>query len=108
MRRRELCLGIFYLDENYNFDLNDYRDKLNENTKIVAFTAASNVLFKVPIKRNGEVCKRKRAVVVLDGAQYTAHNKVDVRDLACDFYAFPGHKFYVPKGVGVLMVRKVF
>lgn len=100
-------LRYFYLDENYNFDLNDYRDKLNENTKIVAFTAASNVLsFKVPIKEMVELAKEKGAVVVLDGAQYTAHNKVDVRDLACDFYAFSGHKFYAPMGVGVLYGKK--
>lgn len=96
-------LKYFYLDDDYKFDLDDYRNKLNSNTKIVAFTAASNVLsFKVPIKEMIEMAKKAGATVLIDGAQYTAHEKVDVVDLDCDFYAFSGHKLYSPMGVGVL------
>lgn len=40
--------------------------------------------------------------VVVDGAQATAHLKVDVRELDCDFFAFSGHKVFGPTGIGVL------
>ena len=46
------------------------------------------------------------ALVLLDGAQATAHLPVDVQDLDCDFYAFSGHKMYAPTGIGVLWGRE--
>ncbi len=99
-------LKYFYLDENLNFDLNDYESKLNENTKIVAFTAASNVLsFDVPIKEMIKKAKSFGAITLVDGAQYIAHHKADVIDWGCDFFVFSGHKMYAQNGVGVLYGR---
>ena len=43
--------------------------------------------------------------VLLDGAQAVPHQKVDVRELGCDFYAFSSHKLFGPTGVGVLYGR---
>ncbi|WP_282925763.1 aminotransferase class V-fold PLP-dependent enzyme [Helcococcus kunzii] len=97
-------LVYFYLDENLNFDQNDFENKLNKNTKIVAFTAQSNVLsFYVPVKEMIEKVREKtEAIVIIDGAQAVAHQKIDVNSLDCDFFAFSGHKLYSIQGVGVL------
>lgn len=96
-------LKYFYLTDDYSLDIEDYENKLNENTKIVALTAASNVLScEIPIKKMIDKAHEYGAVTVLDGAQYTAHQKVDVKELDCDFYAFSGHKFFAPMGIGVL------
>ena len=43
---------------------------------------------------------------MVDGAQAVAHTPVDVRDIDCDFYAFSGHKFFGPTGIGVLYGKK--
>lgn len=100
-------LRYFYLNDDYSLDINDYEKKLNENTKIVALTAASNVLScDIPLKSMIEKAHEYKAITVIDGAQYTAHHKVDVKDLNCDFYAFSGHKFFAPMGVGVLYGKK--
>ncbi|MEQ8232908.1 MAG: aminotransferase class V-fold PLP-dependent enzyme, partial [Gammaproteobacteria bacterium] len=45
------------------------------------------------------------AVVLLDGAQASVHESLDVQALGCDFYAFSGHKAFGPTGVGVLYGR---
>lgn len=100
-------LVYFYLDDDYSLDVEDYYKKLNDKTKIVAFTAASNVLAcHVPVKEMVAEAKKFGAVAVVDGAQYTAHSKVAVQDLDCDFYAFSGHKLFAPMGVGVLYGKK--
>ena len=39
---------------------------------------------------------------VVDGARSSAHKKIDVTDLNCDFYVFSAHKMYGPTGVGVV------
>ncbi len=49
-----------------------------------------------------EMAHAKGALVLLDGAQATAHLPIDVQSLGCDFYAFSGHKMYGPTGIGVL------
>ncbi|WP_419421174.1 SufS family cysteine desulfurase [Legionella sp. D16C41] len=83
--------------------LDEFEKKLNENTKFVAITYASNALGTVnPIKQMIEMAHAYGAVVLVDGAQATAHYPVDVVDLGCDFYAFSGHKMYGPTGIGVL------
>ena len=79
---------------------------LNERTRIVAFTQASNVLGT--LTPAAEICRRARAVgavSVLDAAQGVPHLPVDVRALGCDFLAFSGHKLYAPLGIGVLWGR---
>jgi cysteine desulfurase/selenocysteine lyase len=44
--------------------------------------------------------------VLIDGAQAVPHQRVDVRALDCDFFAFSGHKLYGPTGIGVLWGRE--
>lgn len=100
-------LVYFYLDDDYSLDIDDYYNKLNENTKIVAVTAASNVLScYIPIEDMVKKAKEYGAVTLVDGAQFTAHHKVDVSKIGCDFYAFSGHKLFAPMGVGVLYGNK--
>ena len=42
----------------------------------------------------------------MDGAQGIVHQRVDVRELGCDFYVFSGHKVYAAPGTGVLYGRR--
>lgn len=100
-------LVYFYLDEYLNFDLNDFESKLNKNTKIVSFTAQSNVLsFDVPITEMISRAKDIGAITIVDAAQYVAHKDIDVQKFNCDFLAFSGHKIYSGQGIGVLYGKK--
>ncbi|MBO4624237.1 MAG: SufS family cysteine desulfurase [Bacteroidales bacterium] len=76
---------------------------LTERTKLVAITHISNVLGLVnPVKELVSVCHKAGVPLLVDGAQGIVHEKVDVQDLDCDFYAFSGHKVYAATGTGVL------
>ncbi len=84
-------------------DLKDFKKKLSPKTKIVAIAHQSNVLGSVnPIKEMAVLAHAVSAIVVVDGAQMIAHDRVDMKDLDVDFYAFSGHKMYGPTGVGIL------
>ena len=96
-----------YLNDDYSLDYEDLKNKINENTKIVSFTGASNV--------TGEIIDAKKiigwahevgAIAIVDGAQLVPHLKVDVSDLDCDFLVFSGHKLLAPMGIGVLYGKK--
>ena len=80
---------------------------LNEHTKMVAITHISNVLGLVnPVKELVAVAHKAGVPVLVDGAQGIVHEKVDVQDLDCDFYAFSGHKVYAATGTGVLYGKR--
>jgi len=79
---------------------------LGPKTRILSLIHASNVLGTVnPVRRLVEMAHSHGIPVLLDGAQAIAHGPVDVEELACDFYAFSGHKLFGPTGIGVLYGR---
>ncbi len=102
--RKKAHLRVVPLTSDGAIDREAFSNLLNEKTKIVSIAHVSNVLGTInPIKELiQEVRQNTNAIVVIDGAQGIAHEKVDVRDLDYDFYAFSGHKIYAPTGIGVL------
>lgn len=91
------------LQEDGTISLEDVKQTITTNTKIVAITHVSNVLGTInPIKEIAKIAHEHGAVIVVDGAQAAPHSQIDVQDLDCDFYAFSGHKMCAPTGIGVL------
>ena len=80
---------------------------LDERTRVVAITQASNTLGTCPnLRPIIDAAHAVGAVVMVDGCQGVVHGGVDVKALGCDFYAFSGHKLYGPTGIGVLYGRR--
>lgn len=83
--------------------LDEFEKKLTDNTKFVAISYASNALGTInPVKKMIEMAHAHGALVLLDGAQASAHLPINVQELGCDFFAFSAHKMYGPTGIGVL------
>lgn len=78
-------------------------DLIDDRTRVVAVTQASNVLGTRPdLEKVIAAAHAVGAIAVVDGCQGVVHGGVDVAALDCDFYAFSGHKLYGPTGIGVL------
>ena len=96
-------LKVVPVDDRGDLNMDAYVRLLGPRTRLVAITQVSNALGTVtPIK---EIIERAHAAgipVLVDGAQAVPHQRVDVRDLDCEFYVFSGHKAYGPTGIGVL------
>ncbi len=96
-------LRIAPLAANGQVDLTELEALMDDNTLIVAVTHLSNVLgVENPVASIGKLTQQHGAFLLVDGAQYAAHGKVDVKSLGCDFYVFSGHKLYSGHGSGVL------
>ncbi len=95
------------LDSNYHVTLDNVKKMVTPNTKVIALAQITNVIGDLrPIK---EICKfahENNIFVVVDGAQSVPHQKVDVKDLDCDFLAFSAHKMYGPTGLGILYGKR--
>ena len=102
-QEKEAKLRVIPISDKGELLLEDYGKLLNERTRVVAVTHIANALGTInPIEQIIEQAHQYDAVVLIDGAQGAPHLALDVQALDCDFYAFSGHKFYGPTGVGIL------
>lgn len=76
---------------------------INEKTKIISIAHISNVLgYENDVKSIIKIAHQHHVIVCVDAAQSVPHQKIDVKDMDCDFLAFSGHKMCGPTGIGVL------
>ncbi len=95
------------IDERGELLQDQYAELLKRGPKLVAFNLVSNAMGTInPAREMVAAAKKAGATVLVDGAQSTPHQPVDVRALGCDFYAFSGHKMLGPTGAGILYGRR--
>ncbi|HKW70289.1 MAG TPA: SufS family cysteine desulfurase [Candidatus Dormibacteraeota bacterium] len=95
------------IDERGELRQDQFADLMQRGPKLVAFNLVSNAMGTInPAREMVAAAKRAGATVLVDGAQSTPHQLVDVRALGCDFYAFSGHKMLGPTGAGILYGRR--
>ncbi|MWV50671.1 cysteine desulfurase-like protein [Rathayibacter sp. VKM Ac-2803] len=76
---------------------------ITERTRLVAITAASNLLGTIPpVRAIADAAHAVGALVYIDGVHYTAHSAVDVSALGADFFVCSPYKFLGPH-CGVLV-----
>jgi cysteine desulfurase/selenocysteine lyase len=102
-RELDLVIKVIPVDSRGVLDLDAYRELFTERTRLVAVNHVSNAFGTInPVRELASLAHERGALILVDGAQATPHQRVDVRDIDADFYAFSGHKVYGPTGVGVL------
>src|ERR1051325_9649866 len=83
--------------------MDEFHKLLSPRTRIISIVHLSNSLGTInPVEQVIQLAHRHGIPVLVDGAQWVAHKKTDVRALDVDFYAFSGHKMLGPTGIGVL------
>ena len=105
--RRGAEIRVLPFDEEGRLMTEQLDTLLDERTRMVAVTQASNTLGTRPDLR--PIIEKAHAVGahgMVDGCQGVVHGGVDVVALDCDFYAFSGHKLYGPTGIGVLYGKR--
>lgn len=100
-------LRVLPFDERGELCMERLADLIDERTRLVAVTEASNTLGTCPdLRLIIDAAHAVGAVVMVDGCQGVVHGGGDVAAKGYDFYAFSGHKLYGPTGTGVLYGRR--
>lgn len=83
-------------------DYDDFEQKINEKTRLVAMGYSSNGVGTVnDVKRARELTYRVGAWLLVDAVHYAPHFPLDVTDLGIDFLLCSAYKFYGPH-IGIL------
>ena len=100
-------LRVLPFDEMGELCMEQLDSLIDERTRLVAVTEASNTLGTCP-DLDPIIAKAHAmgAVVMVDGCQGIVHGGGRVAERGYDFYALSGHKLYAPTGIGVLYGRK--
>lgn len=107
-KEKGLGFRVLGLGQNGRLNLKELEKLITPRTKVLAITAASNVLGTIcPIAQMSQIVKHMnpKCLIVVDAAQAVPHMAVDVQDWGADAIAFSGHKMLGPTGIGVLWTK---
>uniref|UniRef100_B8HQU5 cysteine desulfurase n=1 Tax=Cyanothece sp. (strain PCC 7425 / ATCC 29141) TaxID=395961 RepID=B8HQU5_CYAP4 len=102
-QRTGAVLKFVELNENQEFDLEQFRSLISDKTKLISVVHVSNTLGCInPVEDITAIAHHYGAKVLIDACQSVPHMPIDVQAIDCDWLVASSHKMCGPTGIGFL------
>lgn len=95
------------VDEDGILNIKELENSIKESTILITIMFANNEIGTIqPIEEVGNIAKIHNIVFHTDAVQAIGSEYIDVKQMNIDALSMSAHKFYGPKGIGVLYIKK--
>jgi len=102
-----IAYTVVFPDKNGEILPESIEKEIDKSTRAVIVNGVSNVTGYVQhIKKIGEICKKHNILYIVDGAQASGSQRLDIQKMNIGYLCCAGHKgLYGPQGIGLLLIN---
>lgn len=106
LRSKGYKIDLVDVDSSGRLDLEDFKKKIDKDVVLVSVMSANNETGTIqPIEEVAKIAHENGALFHCDATQSIGKTYISMKDLNIDYLSLSAHKFYGPKGIGVLAVK---